>query len=122
MFMLLYSAKNTNGTQTKTNREKAKKPAIKYLLFIITLHYRLNIFCTFMIGKTLSLTGSKFALSFQTNKQNKKYFLEKTNFFQLRKIFTPEYIKHASGTSFLPNHTNQKRENRGLWKVYNFKK
>ena len=46
MFVLLYSAKNTNGTQTKTNREKAKKPASKYLLFIITLLYRLNIFCS----------------------------------------------------------------------------
>ena len=84
-----------------------------------------------MIGKTLSFTGSKFALYFQTNKQNKKYFLEKTNFFQLRKIFTPEYIKHASGTHskptffacFIPpKHTNQKRENRGLWYSQNNKK
>lgn len=55
-----------------------------------------------MIGRTLSFTGSKFGIKNETNKQNKKYFLAKTNFFQLRKIFTREYITHfflhASGT------------------------
>ena len=51
-----------------------------------------------MIGKTLSFMCAKFALSFQINKQMKRYFIAKSNFFQLRKIFTSEYIKHASGT------------------------
>lgn len=48
-----------------------------------------------MIGKTLSFMWAKFALYFQTNKQMKRYFIAKTNFFQLRKIFTREYIKHS---------------------------
>ena len=45
---------------------------------------------------------AKFALYFQTNKQMKQYFLAKTNFFQLRKIFTREYIKHTPGTPGTP--------------------
>ena len=48
-----------------------------------------------MIGKTLSFTWAKFALSFQINKQMKQYFLAKSNFFQLRKIFTSEYTKYS---------------------------
>ena len=84
--------------QTIINKTAAKEPARKYLLFIITLHYRLNIFCTYMIGKTLSFQHCK-CTSFHTNKQTKKaIFRTKTNFFQLRKIFTREYIKHAPGT------------------------
>ena len=47
-----------------------------------------------MIGKTLSFTGSKFGIKNETNKQKKYFFDTKTNFFQLRKIFTREYIKH----------------------------
>lgn len=37
MFALLQSAKNTNGTQTETNKTAAKKPARKYLLTFILL-------------------------------------------------------------------------------------
>lgn len=48
----------------------------------------------------------------------KRYFIVKTNFFQLRKIFTSEYIKHASGTQrkptffacFIPQTTQTNKE------------
>ena len=48
----------------------------------------------------------------------KRYFLEKSNFFQLRKIFTREYTKHASGTHskptffarFIPPKTHKPKE------------
>ena len=48
-----------------------------------------------MIGKTLSLNTANIRLSPKTNKQIQYFFIAKTNFFQLRKIFTREYIKHS---------------------------
>ena len=55
-----------------------------------------------MIGKTLSFLHCK-CTAFQTNKQTKAvFFATKTNFFQLRKIFTREYIKHTPGTPGTP--------------------
>ena len=63
-----------------------------------------------MIGRTPSFTGSKFGIKNETNKQNKKYFLAKTNFFSTAKnIYTlihytllparfRHFFRHASGT------------------------
>lgn len=77
-----------------------------------------------MIGETLSLNTANIRLSPKTNKQMQYFFATKTNFFQLRKIFTREYIPntlqaltanlHYLLAFLLPKHTNQKRENRGL--------
>lgn len=78
-----------------------------------------------MIGKTLSLNTANIQTSSKTNKQKQYFFATKTNFFQLRKIFTSEYIKHASGTqskhaffafSLLPKHTNQRERIREIFK------
>ena len=52
-----------------------------------------------MIGRTLSFTGSKFGIKNETNKQNKKYFLAKTNFFSTAKnIYTLIHSGTSSGT------------------------
>ena len=97
MRCLLYCSLRKTQTERKPNKTKRRitNPLLNTYLLSYFCFYGLNIFCTFMIGKTLSLTGSKFALYFQMNKQMKRYFLEKTNFFQLRKIFTSEYTTNT---------------------------
>lgn len=85
-----------------------------------------------MIGKPYLFYTANVLLSKQTNKQMQYFFATKTNFFQLRKIFTREYITntnqvlkeniHSLLASFLPKHTNQKRENRGLLESMQFQK
>ena len=95
-----YCSQRKTQTERRPNKTKRRTtiPLLNTYLLSYFCFYRLNIFCTFMIGKTLSFTWANFALSFQINKQMKQYFLAKSNFFQLRKIFTREYTKHASGT------------------------
>ena len=84
-----------------------------------------------MIGKTLSLNTANIRLSNKTNKQKQYFFATKTNFFQLRKIFTRECIKHASGTHRKPTlfaclHSSKthkpKRENRRGWRIISINK
>ena len=77
-----------------------------------------------MIVKTLSLNTANIRTSSKTNKQKQYFFDTKTNFFQLRKIFTSEYTTntlqaltenlHSLLASFLPKHTNQQQREERL--------